>query len=121
MAKQPGQGRREGAQNMRAVHDAFQEVVQGLSAQRREVTARRISKYSPSEFLGLREVHEQHLQKLLDEENKERDSTAEADVKLVREFAQNEHPSVRQMTDEEVANWFKVQQERSPLEVAKEL
>ena len=121
LARQPGQGRREGAQNMRAVHDAFQEVMQGVATLRREVTARRISKYSPSEFPGLLEAHEQHMQKLLEEENTERDSTAAADVKLLRELVQSEQPSVRQMSDEEVARWFKAQQERPPLDVAREL
>ena len=118
LAQQPGQGRREGAQNMRAVHDAFRGAVQGV---RREVTNRRTSKYSSSELLGLLEAHEQHLKNVHEQENQESGGAGQADVKLVRQFAQNDHPSVRQMTDEEVAGWFKAQQERSPLEVAKEL
>ena len=121
LARQPGQGRREAAQNMRAVHDAFQEALQGAAARRSEVTRRCISKYDSSKFPGLLEAHEQHMQKLLEEENTERESTAAADVKLLRELVQSEQPLVRQMTDEELARWYKAQQERSPVEVAKEL
>ena len=74
---------------------------------RREVTNRRISKYSSSELLGLLEAHEQHLKNVHEQENQESGGAGQADVKLVRQFAQNDHPSVRQMTDEEVAGWFK--------------
>ena len=121
MARQPGQGRREGAQNMRAVHDAFQERLTVAASPAREVIKRRISKYNCSEFPGLLENHEQNLKQLLEAENTERVSTAAGDVKLLRELMQTRNPSVRRMSDEEVANFFKEQQERPPVEVAREL
>ena len=121
LARQPGQGRREGAQNMRAVHDAFQERLTVAASPARDVIKRRISKYNCSEFPGLLENHEQNLKQLLEAVNTERVITAAGDVKLLREMMQTRNPSVRRMSDEEVANFFKEQQERPPVEVAREL
>ena len=121
LARQPGQGRREGVQNMRAVHDAFRSVVRDAISASREVNNRRISKYNSSEVPGLLEAHERNLQQLLEEENTEREITAAGDVKLLREMMQSKLATVKQMSDEEVARWFKKQQERPPIDVAKEL
>ena len=106
---------------MRTVHDAFRNVLRDTISAGREVNNRCISKYTSDELPGLLEAQERNLQQLLEEENTEREITASGDVKLLREMMRSKLATVKQMSDEEVARWFKKQQERPPPDVAKEL
>jgi hypothetical protein len=75
LARQPGQGGQEGAQNMRAVHEALVPVLQDLPRGDAAHT-RNTSRYSCVELPQLLAQHNTQLQQLLEEENQEASCTA---------------------------------------------